>query len=74
MTDISDVETGHQLTTHLWFKDSILVDHLRPGDVVEFDAQMRRYRRGYADLVTSSDWCLKRPTNVQILDVAADES
>ncbi|NSW52970.1 MAG: hypothetical protein HPY85_10735 [Anaerolineae bacterium] len=50
LSRVRDVETGAFISHHLWLvedKNLKAVSPLKPGDRIEFDALVRRYRKGY---------------------------
>jgi hypothetical protein len=71
--DLYDAETGAPVSDHVWVTAGNWSAGLRPNDVVEFDARVVPYVRGYfsgrrdVDRRPSANWQLVRPTRVAIL-------
>ena len=72
LKDITDA-TGKRVCDHLWFNltKQFKSLHLEPGDVVQFDARVRQYTRGYRgwredvyDKPVETDYKLSYPTRV----------
>jgi hypothetical protein len=68
-TCVSRVDTGKQVTDHIWFTvgKTIQALNLKPGDVVEFDARVGDYVKGYVNYreyidERIIDYKLNRPT------------
>jgi len=64
--------TGEILTDHLWFTVGDWCRGLHPGDVVEFDARVKKYRKGYVNHRRGIDeevvdYRLSNPTNLELL-------
>lgn len=71
--------SGNVLTDHLWFKESKsfkdLREILREGDIVEFDARVKVYRKGYwgenpikrLESPPRFDYKLAWPTNIKVV-------
>ncbi len=75
---------GNQVTEHLWFNSTKQFDkaNLEKGDVVQFDARVEMYEKGYAgwrdeDWVDhhpiEDDYKLARPTKVKVISRAKTE-
>lgn len=50
LTDVTEVQTGKVITDHLWLNWTQGFEAIAPlelGDVVEFDARVKRYTKGY---------------------------
>lgn len=68
-------ETGKVVTDHLWFsktKSFEALGKMEPGDVVEFEARITMYRKGYVNRrgnidESSIDYKLSRPTKLRII-------
>ena len=77
LTDVTDVETGNQVTGHLWFNltKGFQSIGLVSGDVVEFDARVTKYTKGYqgrraerlGEAWSAVDYKLSRPTKVALV-------
>jgi hypothetical protein len=74
MRNVVDAGTAAPLAEHLWFTCGKWSFGLAPGDVVEFDARVGDYVKGYQgrredvyDVPVSRDWKLQRPTKVLVL-------
>lgn len=73
---VSLADTGDEVADHLWFTAGKWAEGLRLGDLIEFDARVDSYVKGYRghrDDVhlpeESSDWHLERPTRVAIVEL-----
>lgn len=72
LSKITDMETGEQVTDHLWFtftKGFQLVG-LTEGDILEFEARVKSYRKGYVNKSLSiqrekQDYKLSNPTKIK---------
>lgn len=75
LKDIVELESGERVTGHLWFnktKGFEAVGPLGEGDVVEFDARVKRYEAGYRGRVIDrgldnpprTDYKLSHPTRI----------
>ena len=68
-------EAGKVVTDHLWFSKTKTFDalgKLEQGDVVEFEARITPYRKGYVNRhikidQSSTDYKLSRPTKLRIV-------
>jgi len=78
LQNVTDAETGAVVTDHLWFnltKGFEALD-LAAGDIVEFDARVTSYTKGYrgrrawetGEAWTATDWHLSRPTRARKLE------
>lgn len=68
------VDNGEEATDHIWFtvRKTIESLNLNPGDVVEFDARVGDYVKGYVNFwqgidERTLDYKLNRPTKFKIL-------
>src|SRR5687767_10666288 len=57
---------------HLWLKMGAQFKSVSLGDVIEFDAQVRRYEKGYLNFrlgidETTVDYRLSKPSNVRVI-------
>ncbi|MGC3946508.1 MAG: hypothetical protein QM762_18620 [Chryseolinea sp.] len=74
LKDIKD-ETGKIVTDHLWFtmtKGFEALGTLTAGDVIEFEARVTDYRKGYVNRrinvnQRSVDYKLSRPTKMKVV-------
>jgi hypothetical protein len=68
-------DTGKVVTDHLWFSRTKGFDALGPlksGDLIEFEARVTSYRKGYVNRKirvneSSVDYKLSRPTKLKIV-------
>jgi hypothetical protein len=73
LSDIRDVVTGRVLSDHLWFTSGKWCSGLQIDAVIEFDARVSDYEKGYKGrredvfVPIKRDWKLQRPTKVQII-------
>lgn len=74
LKDIKD-ESGRIVTDHVWFaltKGFEELGQLSPGDVIEFEARVTEYRKGYVNKriridQRSVDYKLSRPTKLRLV-------
>ena len=67
---------GDQLTDHLWFTDGVWSKDLEEGDIVQLDARVKPYQKGYRghniealiDNPLRTDYKLSHPSKVEILE------
>lgn len=79
--NVVDICTGGHVTDHLWFKVGKRWDQvsLHPGDVVEFDARVKSYKKGYRgwrDIeapLPSTDYKLSWPTKIKVMRRESDD-
>lgn len=73
LTDVKD-SYGNVVTDHLWFNltKGFAALALNPGDVVRFDARVKRYIKGYRgrrddvyDSPVTTDYKLSHPTRLE---------
>lgn len=71
---IERVDTGEELTDHVWFDVRKTIENLnlRPGSIVEFDARVTEYEKGYVNIwqgIDNSeiDYRLSHPTKFEVL-------
>ena len=71
LRDITDTETNQVVTDHLWFTYSKTFEdaNLHEGDLIEFDARIKEYKKGYVNkrmMVDKrrTDFRLSHPTKV----------
>lgn len=69
--DVIDLGTTKVITDHLWFSYTKGFEkiQLRPGSIVEFDARVKEYKKGYVNKryginEGSKDFKLSHPTNI----------
>lgn len=73
LRNIADVASGTLLSDHLWFTCGKWSAGLAVGDIVEFDARVGDYIKGYQGrredvfAPVTRDWKLARPTKVIVL-------
>lgn len=73
LRNLVDANTGELLDDHLWFTAGKWSEGLQAGDMIEFDARVGPYEKGYfgrrEDVFAppSTDWRLTRPTKVKRL-------
>ena len=73
LLNVTDVR-GNEMTDHLWLNLSKGVEalELKPGEVVEFDARVKPYTKGYHDN-RRRDYKLNNPTHFVKLGVHDDK-
>lgn len=73
LQDVKTVDDGQTRTDHLWFTFGRTWEMLNPqiGDIIEFDARVGEYSKGYWD-DRSWDYKLNRPTNMVIVQAAQE--
>jgi hypothetical protein len=64
---------------HLWLKKNASFAAVAPGDIVEFDADVEKYEKGYVNFVqgideTTVDYRLTNVSNVQVIARRAPQS
>lgn len=69
LKNVTRVDTGLQVTDHIWFTVGKTIDNLdlKPGEIVEFDARVGNYSKGYVNHRQGIDdrkidYKLNRPT------------
>ncbi len=74
LTNIIDAETGLAITDHLWFSYTSGFEkaNLKEGCLVEFEARVRKYEKGYANKklgldLRKHDYKLSHPTKIKIV-------
>jgi hypothetical protein len=72
LTNIIDISTNEKITDHVWFTFSKSFDalNLQIGDVIEFDARIKGYKKGYVSKALginqrTSDYKLSHPTKIR---------
>ena len=76
LKDVRHADTDQIVTDHLWFNNTKGFNSLDlvPGDIVQFDARVGQYTRGYFGrredvyVPVSTDYHLERPTKVRKID------
>ncbi|RXT58358.1 hypothetical protein [Lacticaseibacillus chiayiensis] len=59
-----------EVTDHLWLnytKQFADLGQLNKGEIVQFNARVHRYKKGYGDAAKLTDYGLQRPTKVSII-------
>lgn len=61
---------------HVWFKKTAAFGGIALGDVIEFDAEVEPYEKGYQNFrlgidETTTDYRLSKPANVQVVTKGA---
>lgn len=71
---IVDAETNEIVCDHLWFSFTKGFEklHLKKGDVLQFDARVKEYRKGYKNTALkinniAHDYKLSHPTKITLL-------
>lgn len=74
LQDVVFADSSEYATDHIWFKKGKAWDRIRHGDVVEFDARIAEYEKGWRGRKPkpgapppSDDYLLQRPTKVQVV-------
>lgn len=63
LVNVRRLDTGEVVADHLWFNETmgfISLGHLNPGDLVQFDARVSEYEKGYQGRRAErlgQDWC-----------------
>ena len=76
LKDLCEISAGEHVTDHLWFnhtKGFRALGTLHLGDVVEFDARVKKYKKGYwgrdkelrLEHPPGYDWHLSYPTRIE---------
>lgn len=71
LVDVINVETNNIVTDHIWFTCGKSWDSLIENDIVEFEARVAKYEKGYKGYredvynPVSIDYKLERPTKVK---------
>lgn len=75
LQDVIDVAENNLVADHVWFTFSKIfeVAGIREGDVITFDARIKRYSKGYVNKALgfkkrNIDFKLSHPTNVAIVE------
>jgi signal peptidase I len=78
LKDVTRTDSGLRVTDHIWFTvgKTISVLELQPGDIVEFDARVGDYVKGYVnnrEYIDERilDYKLNRPTRFEPIAVGA---
>lgn len=73
LKNIRILETDEQVTDHLWFTKGKSWEECVIGGIVEFDARVTTYEKGYKgyrddvyDSPVKTDYKLERPTKVEV--------
>ena len=74
LRNVTDMSTGQVITDHLWFTYSKTFEaaHLTEGDIIEFDARVASYKKGYVNRALKinnrkTDFRLSHPTKVVVV-------
>lgn len=74
LKNVKIIDTQKVITDHLWFTKGKSWDKSSVGDIVEFDARVTTYEKGYKgyrddvyDSPIEIDYKLERPTKIKIL-------
>lgn len=74
LTDITDAETNHIVTEHLWFAYTAGFEkaNIREGMRIEFEARIKEYTKGYVNKKyginnRKKDYKLSHPTKIRII-------
>lgn len=78
-SNVIHVESGSVITEHLWFnltKGFAALGELSPGDLVEFDARVKPYTKGYVNRREwidnrKTDYKLSHPTKIELAENTA---
>lgn len=72
LSNVTDVETGELVTDHLWFTftKGFQIFGLAEGDILEFEARVKPYRKGYVNKSLAIDkekfdYKLSNPTKIK---------
>lgn len=75
LQNIIDIEDGTQVADHVWFTFTKTFEdaHIREGDIITFDARIKRYTKGYVNKALNTkkrttDFKLSHPTKVEIAE------
>ena len=75
LQQVMDVAENKLVADHVWFTYSKVFEAsgIREGDVITFDARIKRYAKGYINKALgikkqTTDFKLSHPTNVTIVD------
>lgn len=74
LTDVKDATTGVLITDHVWFTFTRGFDaaNIREGDIIEFDARVKAYRKGWINRSLQinnqkTDFRLSNPTKISVV-------
>jgi hypothetical protein len=72
LRNITDIEINQVVTDHVWFTYSKVFEtaNLREGDMIEFDARVKEYKKGYVNRALKidnrkTDFRLSHPTKIK---------
>jgi hypothetical protein len=75
LQNVIDIDENKIVADHIWFTYSKVFElaGIREGDVITFDARIKRYSKGYVNKALglkhrTTDFKLSHPTNVIILE------
>lgn len=74
LNNVIDVLSGERMTDHIWFTYTKGFEeaNIKEGDVVEFDARVKEYRKGYVNRSAGinnrkKDFKLSHPTKIKVV-------
>ena len=74
LRDVVEVSSDSIVTDHIWFtfSKSFQDKMIREGDVIEFDARIKEYKKGYVNKAlqinqAKKDYRLSNPTKISIV-------
>ena len=75
LQEIIDVADNQPVADHVWFTFSKTFEDaaIREGDIITFDARIKRYTKGYVNKALNlkkrtTDFKLSHPTNVKVVE------
>jgi hypothetical protein len=75
LQNIIDISNNERVADHVWFTFSKAFEdaNIREGDIITFDARIKRYTKGYVNRALgmkrqTTDFKLSHPTRVEILE------
>lgn len=74
LTDVRNRQTGERIVDHVWMIAGVWSRNLRTGDVIDFEARVTRYTKGYKgyreefidERPVEDDYRLERPSKVRV--------
>ena len=76
LQQVTDIETGKVVTDHIWFSYTKGFEklNLTEGILLEFDARVKEYRKGYVNSRykinnSKKDYKLSNPTRITVAEV-----
>jgi hypothetical protein len=74
LSNVEDVLSGDKLTDHIWFgfTKGFQIRGLREGDILEFEARVKMYEKGYVNKAMAidnrkRDFKLSNPTKIKLI-------